>query len=175
MLNDYWGPSLDTTIFGTASAVWLFAQHPDQWDLLRDDPSLLPHAVNEVLRLESPISQFSRVTTREVTYGEVSVPAGARVLVMYGSANRDERKWSDPERLDVLRKPSDHIGFGYGEHACAGQPLARMEMKAVLAALVQRVERFEVVRMERAMNNMLRGIRTLEVRVRPSTGAGSAA
>jgi cytochrome P450 len=166
MLNDYWGPSLDTTIFATSSAIWLFAEHPDQWDLVREDPSLIPHAVNEVLRLESPISQFSRVATRDHEFDGVTVPAGSRVLMMYGSANRDERKWENPERFDVLRRPSDHLAFGRGEHQCVGQPLARMEVRALLGALAARVERFEVRHMERAVNNMLRGICKLEVTVR---------
>lgn len=165
MLNDYWGPSLDTTIFATSSAIWLFSQHPDQWDLLRADPTLIPHAVNEVLRLESPISQFSRVATTDREYDGATLPAGSRVLVMYGSANRDERKWDEPERFDVMRKPTDHLAFGHGAHQCAGQSLARMELKAILAALADRVERFEVRTMERAVNNVLRGISRLEVTV----------
>jgi cytochrome P450 len=165
MLNDYWGPSLDTTIFATSSAIWLFAEHPDQWDLVRENPELIPDAVNEVVRIESPIPMFSRVATRDVEYDGVTVPAGSRVLVMYGSANRDERQWENPERFDVTRKPRHHLGFGRGEHACAGQNLAKMEVKVLLTALAKRVERFEIVRMERAINNMLHGIRTLEVKV----------
>jgi cytochrome P450 len=166
MLNDYWGPSLDTTIFGLTSAIWLFAEHPDQWDLVRNEPSLLTHAINEVLRHQSPLSQFSRVTTRDHEVDGVVIPTGARVLMMYGSANRDERKWSDPERFDVRRRPSDHLGFGHGEHQCVGQPLARLEMRAVLSALLERVRRFELIAMERAMNNTLRGMSRLQVRIR---------
>lgn len=170
LLTDYWGPSLDTTIFATTSAIWLFAQHPDQWDILRGDTTLIPHAVNEVVRLLSPISQFSRVTTRDVEVdGAVTVPAGSRVLMMYGSANRDERKWQHPERLDIRRKPSDQLAFGFGEHNCVGQALARMEIRALLRALAKRVERFEIIDRQPAANNMLHGIARLEVRVR---GAG---
>jgi cytochrome P450 len=165
MLNDYWGPSLDTTIFATGSAIWLFAEHPDQWDLVRENPELIPDAVNEVVRLESPLSMFSRVATRDVEYDGVTVPEGSRVLVMYGSANRDERQWEDPDGFDVTRKPRHHLAFGRGEHSCAGQNLARMEVKTLLTALASRVERFEVVHMERAVNNVLHGIRTLEVKV----------
>ncbi len=168
LMNDYWGPSLDTTIFGISSAVLLFARHPEQWELVRSDPSLLPHAVNETLRLESPISQFSRVATSDVDYDGVRVPAGSRVLVMFGSANRDERRWPDPERFDVLRRPSDHLAFGFGEHHCAGQALARLEMRAVLGALAARVERFEILEMERARNNTLRGLSRLVVRPLPA-------
>ncbi len=166
ILNDYWGPSLDTTIFATASAIWLFGRFPDQWDLVRDDRSLIAHAINEVVRLESPIPQFSRLTTCACHVGPVTIPKGSRVLMMYGSANRDERKWEDPERFDIRRRRNDHLGFGHGEHQCLGQPLARMEIKALLNALADRVGRFELGTMERAVNNMLRGIRTLRVTVR---------
>jgi cytochrome P450 len=168
LLADYWAPSLDTTIFATSSAIWLFAQHPDQWQLVRDDPSLIPHAINEIVRLESPIPQFSRVTTRDHDVDGVRLPAGSRVLMMFGSANRDERKWEDPERFDVRRKPTDHLAFGRGEHNCAGQGLARLEIKALLTALARRVERFELRACERAKNNMLRGIARLEVTIHPS-------
>lgn len=166
LLNDYWGPSLDTTIFATASAIWLFGRFPEQWDLLREDRSLVAHAINEAIRLESPIPQFSRLTTCACDVGGVTIPEGSRVLMMYGSANRDERKWKEPERFDIRRRRNDHLGFGHGEHQCLGQVLARMEIKALLNALADRVHRFELGTMERAVNNMLRGIRTLTVTVR---------
>jgi cytochrome P450 len=172
MLNDYWGPSLDTTIFATASAIWFFAQFPDQWELLRADPSLIPHAVNEVIRLESPIPQFSRLTTRDYEVEGVTIPSGSRVLVMFGSANRDERKWPHADRFDIRRKPSDHLGFGYGEHACVGMPLARMEIRALLTALARRVHRFDLHTERRAVNNMLRGFASLDVTIRTDDPRG---
>jgi cytochrome P450 len=167
MLVDYWAPALDTTIFGITSAVKLFGEHPDQWDLVRNDPALIPHAINEVLRMESPITGFTRVLTRDCAFGELTVAAGSRMLMMYGSANRDERKWAEPERFDVLRRPSEQLAFGRGEHQCAGMPLARMEMKAVLTALAARVERIELGASETAMNNVLHGLSRLDVSVRP--------
>ena len=166
MLNDYWGPSLDTTIHGITSAIWLFARHPQQWDLVRASPSLLPHAVNEVMRLESPIQGFSRFVTQDTTIDGVAVPAGSRVILLFGSANRDERKWEDPERFDVTRRPSDHLAFGYGEHQCMGMPLARLEMRVLLEALARRVRQFELGRSDRALNNVLRGFARLDVTVR---------
>jgi len=166
MAIDYAGPSLDTTIFGTSSAIWLFAQHPEQWDLLRERPSLIRHAINEVLRLESPIQFFTRLTKRDQEIDGVSVPAGARVILMYGAANRDERKYPEPDRFDITRRPSDHLAFGHGEHACAGMNLARLEIRSLLEELIKRVERFELIDYERAVNNTLRGISRLNVRVR---------
>ncbi len=165
MLNDYWGPSLDTTIFGILNAIWLFAHHPEQWQLLRDDASLLPHAVNEALRLESPIQAFSRQTTRDHKLDGVTIPGGSRVVVVFASANRDERKWENADRFDILRKPSDQLAFGWGPHQCVGMPLARLELRAVLAALARRVERIELGKTERALNNVLRGFKRLEVTV----------
>ena len=165
MVMDYTGPALDTTIFATSSAIWLFAQHPDQWDLVREDPRLIPHAINEVVRLESPIQRFSRVATRDVEVGGHLVPEGARVLMLFASGNRDERHYPDPERFDVRRRPSDHLAFGHGVHACVGMNLARLEIRLLLEALAAKVERFELLGVERAVNSTLRGIAHLDVAV----------
>ena len=166
MVVDYTGPALDTTIFGTSSTIQLFAQNPDQWDAVRADPTLIPHAINESLRLESPIQRFSRVTTTTVEIDGYELPAGARVLMLFGSGNRDERKYPDPQQFDVRRKPSDHLAFGHGVHACVGMNLARLEIRLLLEALAARVERFEVLESERATNNTLRGMAKLVVAVR---------
>ncbi|MFF0222898.1 cytochrome P450 [Streptomyces sp. NPDC004629] len=171
MVLDYTAPSLDTTILATGSIIWLFAQHPDQWDLVREKPSLIRHAINEGLRLESPIQRFTRLTTREHELGGVVIPAGARVMLLYGSANRDERKYPAANTFDVNRKPSDHVAFGTGEHACVGMNLARLEIRLLLEELVPRVERFELVSAERRVNNMLCGFDKVEVRAVPAAGA----
>ncbi len=165
MMIDYIGPSLDTTIFAISNGILLFAEHPEQWEILRADPSLVPHAINEILRMESPIQWFCRYATEDHSLDGTVVPAGSRVMLLWGSANRDERKYPDPERFDVTRKPSDHVAFGYGEHLCIGMPLARLEIRALLEALLPRVERFEITDVERTLNNNLRGIGKLEVRV----------
>jgi cytochrome P450 len=165
LMIDYTVPSLDTTIFGISSAIMLFAEHPDQWEALRADPSLVPHAINEILRFESPIQRFSRHATEDREIDGMVVPAGSNLMMLYGSANRDERKFADPDRFDVTRRPSDHLAFGYGEHLCVGMPLARLEMRAILEALLARVERFEIVAKERSLNNVLRGLARLEVTV----------
>ena len=120
MMIDYMGPSLDTTIFAISNAVWAFANNPDQWDLVRSDPQLLPSAVNEVLRYDAPVHGFSRYVARDVDMDGVVLPEGSRAIVFFGAANRDERKYPDPDRFDVLRRPGDHLGFGAGPHACVG-------------------------------------------------------
>jgi len=144
LLIDYIAPSLDTTISAISSALYLFATHPDQWQLLKDDPSLMPNAINEVVRYESPLRAFTRKTARASTMAGVTLPAGARVLVLYASANRDEREWEAPDVFDIRNDAGRHVGFGSGAHACAGQGLARLETTAMLKALIERVDRIEV-------------------------------
>ncbi len=163
MMIDYMGPSLDTTISAIGSAVWLFAEHPEQWDLVREDPALIPSAVNEVLRLESPIQDFSRSVAVDHNLEGIALPAGSRVITYYGAANRDERQYPDPDVFDVRRNPVDHLGFGAGPHACAGMNLAKLEMRAVLTALASSVRRFELHDARRPVHNILRGFTSLDV------------
>ncbi|HSS23071.1 MAG TPA: cytochrome P450 [Mycobacterium sp.] len=165
MMIDYLGPSLDTTIFAISNAVSLFANNPDQWELLREDLRLLPSAINEVLRYDAPIQSFSRYVARDVDMDGVVLPAGSRAIVFYGAANRDERKYPDPDRFDVLRRPGDHLGFGAGPHACVGMNLARIEMLALFTALAKHVRRFTILEQEPVLNNVLRGFKTLQVAV----------
>lgn len=165
LMRDYLGPSLDTTIFATANLILLFGKHPEQWDLVREEPALIPNAINEALRLESPIRGFTRCLAADAAIGSTIIPAGSRVLLLYASANRDERKWRDPERFDVRRRASDHLGFGNGTHMCAGLHLARLEMTALLEVLVERVHRFEIGQPVLAFNNVLRGLASLPVQV----------
>ncbi len=123
----------------------------------------MPGAINEVLRLESPVQIFSRYVTRAFEIDGVTLPPGSRAMVLYGSANRDERKWIEPERFDIRRKAAEQLAFGHGEHLCVGLPLARLEMRAILESLARRVKHFDILEMERGLNNTLRGIKHLEV------------
>jgi cytochrome P450 len=161
-------PSIDTTVQGMASTVWLFGQNPDQWDLLRERPDLMNRAINEVLRVASPVQIFTRrVIGGDHEFAGTTLPDGARVLVMFASANRDERKWEDPERFDITREGvSEHLAFGFGEHVCMGQGLARLEMRELLKAMLPKIERFEIGTYERRINNTLRGFSSMEVRAR---------
>ncbi len=165
---DYLAPSLDTTIAALGNAIWLFATHPDQWELVHRQPERVKSAFNEVLRLESPVSGFTRVTTEPTAIAGVEIPVAARVLVSFASANRDERRWDEPERFDITRNNAGHVGFGYGEHACVGMGLARLEAAAVLTALAERVERFELTAPPvRKLNNLIRAFASVPVAVRP--------
>jgi cytochrome P450 len=160
-------PSLDTTIQAIANGLWLFGQNPDQWELLRERPDLMNRAINEVLRLEAPVLTFSRLLVGgDHELGGAAIPDGARVLVMFASGNRDERKWQDPDRFDITRDgASEHLAFGFGIHLCLGQGLARIEMRELFKALLERVERFEIGESERIVNNALQGFSRLEIRV----------
>ena len=161
MVN-YVGPSLDTTINATSSALWLFAQNPDQWDALRSDASLIPGAVTEALRVEAPVQTFTRRTTEDARVDDTMIPAASRVAVMFGSANRDERYWTNPDVFDIRRDARDQLAFGHGAHICLGMPLARLEIESLLAALARRVKRFTLgAPPVRALNNTLRGFQTL--------------
>ena len=167
LLAGYVVAAFDTTINAIATGVWLFATHPEEWERLRTDTSLIERAFHEIVRIESPIQNFSRVTTKDVDVGDgVVIPRGARVIVSYGSANRDERHFDEPERFDVMRRRIDHLGFGLGNHACAGQGLARLEAHAVFRALAPRVRHFELTGEPiRALNNITRGFSHLPARI----------
>lgn len=166
LLIDYIAPSLDTTISAISSALYLFATHPEQWQLLKDDPARIPHAINEVVRFESPLRAFTRKTARECVVSDVPLPAGARVLVMYASANRDEREWGAPDVFDIGNDAGRHVGFGSGAHACAGQGLARLETTAMLKALIDRVDRIEVTGQPIwGVNNIIRSYAQLPLRL----------
>jgi len=157
LMIDYLAPSLDTTISGIATALALFATHPDQWRLLRGEPTLLPNAINEILRYESPVRAFARKVAKCTAIGGVEIPTGARVVLIYASANRDEREWIDPDTFDISRDANRQLGFGHGAHACAGQGLARVEMQAILTALMQQVSRIELAGQPTwALNNVIR-------------------
>ena len=166
LLIDYIAPSLDTTISAISSAIHLFATHPQQWRQLAEDPALMPNAVNEVVRFESPLRAFTRKTLHDMVIDGVQIPAGARVLVMYASANRDEREWTNPATFDIGNDAGRHVGFGNGAHACAGQGLARLETTAILSALLRFVDRIEIAAPPMwAVNNIIRRHAHLPVRL----------
>ncbi|RYJ04813.1 MAG: cytochrome P450, partial [Actinomycetales bacterium] len=169
LMIDYLAPSLDTTISAIASALMLLARHPDQWELLKSDPDLIPNAVNEVVRVESPLRAFSRVADADAEVGGVTVPQGSRVLVLYASANRDERAWEEPERFDVTRDATRQLGFGQGAHGCAGQGLARLETQSILRSMVERVDRIELVgEPVWGINNIIHKLDHLPLRLTPA-------
>lgn len=159
LLIDYIAPSLDTTILGTSQLLFQLGRDPEQWALVRANPELIPRAVDEAVRLGTPVRGFSRLAVADYDCDGTTIPAGDRVLVLYASANRDERRFVDPDRFDVTRDAKDHVGFGHGVHRCAGGYVAELEMQSLLRAMVARVRRIEVGEPERALNNVLGGFR----------------
>ena len=160
---------LDTTINGIAAAIYALASHPEQWSVLREDPSLAALAFEETVRWESPVQTFFRTTTREVEVAGGRIPAGEKVLLFLGAANRDPRRWANPDRFEIRRNSSGHVGFGMGIHRCVGQTVARLEAEIVLTALARRVERIELAgQPQRKPNNTLRAWGSLPVTVHPT-------
>jgi cytochrome P450 len=157
---------VDTTVNAISAAIYALATHPDQWRLLRQDPSLAKFAFEETVRWESPVQTFFRTTTRDVEVAGVRIPAGEKVLLFLGAANRDPRRWNNPDSFDLRRNASGHVGFGMGIHQCIGQSVARLEAELVLTALARRVERIEITgRPQRRLNNTLRAWGSLPVTV----------
>lgn len=169
LMIDYLAPSLDTTLSAIASALHLFATHPGQWQLLKDDPGLIPNAVNEIVRYESPLRAFSRKVARDTEVAGTALPAGSRVLILYASANRDALEWDDPDTFDIRRDAARQLGFGHGTHGCAGQGLARLETQAMLRALVARVDKIEPAGPpEWARNNIIHRLGRLPIELFPA-------
>jgi cytochrome P450 len=165
LMIDYLGPSLETTISAIGSGVWLFAKNPREWMRVRETLSCVPSAINEILRMETPLQGYSRLVAQDYEMDEVALPAGSRAIVFYGAANRDERKFPDPHRFDVTRNAVDQVAFGTGPHACIGLHLAKLEMTAIFRALATRVKRFHIEQELRNVNNTLRGFKKLIVTV----------
>jgi cytochrome P450 len=146
---------------------YLLARHPDQRRLLVDDPSLVPGAIEEILRYEAPSPVQARYATRDVELHGVAVPQGSVLLLLTAAANRDERKFDDPDRLDVRRKIDHHVTFGYGIHFCLGAALARLEGRVALEEVLKRFPEWEVdeAGAERVHTSTVRGWHHLPVLV----------
>ena len=115
-----------------------FCDHPDQWDAMGSDPSLVDGAVEEVLRWVTPLNNFFRTVLTDDTVGGRPVSAGDRVVLLYPSANRDESVFADPFRFDIRRDPNPHLSFGFGTHLCIGANLARAVLRSVFGQLSSR-------------------------------------
>ena len=134
------GAGSETTTNLLSGLFLALAQQPDLYARLRAHPELIPAAIEEQLRLGSPVQGFYRTATRDYTVGGQTIPAGARVLLLFAAANRDPRHYDHPDTFDLDRNPTDHLGFGLGIHYCLGTPLSRLEVGRVLTQLLPRVE-----------------------------------
>jgi cytochrome P450 len=160
---------LDTTVYGIGAAIYCLARFPGEWQRLRRDPTLARNAFEEAVRFESPVQTFFRTTTREIDIGGCKVGEGEKILMFLGAANRDPRRWVDPDRYDITRKTSGHVGFGGGIHMCVGQLVARLEGEVMLAALARKVATIEMTGpAKRRYNNTLRGLDSLPITLTPA-------
>lgn len=161
MIIDYVGPSLDTTILATGNMLSYLAKHPEAFAAVKEDETLISNAVFESVRLASPIRGFTRLAAEDIDIGGITVPKGARALMLYASANRDERHYANPDAFDITRNARDNVAWGHGPHVCVGMHLARLEMECLLRALSQQVDRIEVGESEPFLNNVLQGFKSL--------------
>jgi len=156
----------EATVNVTGNGWWSLFRHPDQLRRLRSEPSLVPRAIEELMRFDTPLQMFERWVLEDVEICGVEVPKGAELGLLFGSANHDPAVFERPDELDLGRDPNPHLAFGAGVHFCLGAPLARIELETSFATLLRRFPRMELVE-EPAWkpNYIIRGLEALRVRV----------
>ena len=156
----------DTTSASTAGAMQALAQDPEQWARVRADRTLLPGIVEEAIRWTSPVQHFMRTAAEDVEVGGQLIRKGDWMMINYVSANHDPAQFEDPRRFDAGRSPNRHLAFGAGAHQCLGLHLARLEMRILFEALLDRVERVELAgEPRRATSTFVGGLKSLPLRV----------
>jgi hypothetical protein len=154
----------EATVNVTGNGLLALLEHPDQLTRLREDPGLMPTAIEELMRFDSPLQLFERTATDDVEIGGVTVERGQKIAALLGSANRDPAVFADPDTLDVGRTDNPQISFGAGVHFCIGAPLARVELQASFGALLSRTSRLELAHPARRRPEfVMRGLRDLPV------------
>jgi cytochrome P450 len=164
------GAGIESASSFIGNAMLALEEHPDQSDLLASDLSKAPTAIEEMLRYDTPTQRFHRTATQDIELHGQTIRAGQSVLLMYGSANRDERKFPDPARFDITRAPGRHLGMGHGVHFCLGAQLAKAMSRIFLEEWFSRTRRFTIVRdkVVRMHSPVFRGLSSMPVRV-PAT------
>jgi len=165
MVLDFIGPSLDTTILASAQLLWSLGANPDVWGELRGNPDLVPAAAVEALRLGSPVRGFTRMVKQDTEVDGAVLRRGQRVVLLYASANMDETQFDEPEVFSLHRK-GNHLGWGFGAHACVGIYLSKMEMHALLHAMIPEVAHIGVSSPVPLLNNTLQGFESLRATFR---------
>jgi cytochrome P450 len=154
----------ETTTNLISNAVPTLLEHPEDLARLKADPTLLPSAIEEVLRFRSPVQFMFRVAKEDVELSGQTIPAGSFVLAFIGSANRDEERFSESERFEIERTPNNHIAFGHGSHFCLGAPLARLEARVALEVVLRRLPELRRVNdepLEAARGFIVHGVASL--------------
>jgi cytochrome P450 len=162
----------DTTRNLVAAGILAMMEHPDQQARLAADPSLLPTAIEEMLRYTSPVTVFVRTATTDTELRGIPVKAGDRAAMFYPSANRDESRFAEPDRFDIGRAPNPHLAFGGGgTHFCLGANLARVEATAIIPEVLSRMKDLELAGpVERVRSNLMNGIHKMPVTFTAASG-----
>jgi len=156
---------LETTINASSCGLYLLLNNRDQLERLRNNPALIPSAVEEILRFVTPVFHFLRTVTRDTELGGQRFSQGDLVALFLASANRDETVFADPDKFDVGRSPNEHVAFGYGEHFCLGANLARLEMRVLFQELLPHLGDIELAGpVSRTRSVVVPGIKHLPVR-----------
>jgi cholest-4-en-3-one 26-monooxygenase len=159
----------ETTRTAMSGGLATLLEHPQQLAMLREKPSLIPTAVEEMLRFWPPIHHFRRTATCDVELRGKVIREGDKVIMWYPSANRDERVFDDPNRFDIQRDPNDHLSFGHGEHFCLGASLARLELRVMFEELLRGVsEIIPLAPVRRLRSNLINGLKEMRVELRPA-------
>jgi cytochrome P450 len=166
LVRSFLSAGVDTTVNGLGHLLLGFASFPDQWDMLRNDPNLGKRAFEESLRWDSTVQTFFRTTLQDVDVDGVMIPEGSKVLLFLAAANRDPRKWPDPDQFKIERGSGSHVGFGFGIHQCLGQMVARLEAELMLEAMIKQVKSIRLAgKPVRRLNNTLHALAELPVEV----------
>jgi 4-methoxybenzoate monooxygenase (O-demethylating) len=166
LVRSFLSAGVDTTIYALGNAILCFAENPGEWQRLRQDPSKVRAAFEEVMRFESSFQAYFRTTTKATEIAGVPIASEEKVYVSVASANRDPRRWDEPARFDISRRTPGHVGFGAGIHGCVGQMIARIEVEMMLTAMVERVASIELTgKPDRLLHNTLRAVTRLPVRM----------
>jgi cytochrome P450 len=144
LVRSFLAAGLDTSIAGIGRVIHCLATHPDQWQLLSENPELARSAFEEMMRFDHPSIGVFRTASRDCEFAGVAIPKHEKVFALTGSANRDPEQWNDPDTYDIRRVTVGHLGFGSGIHVCAGMMVIRLEAEAILRALARRVARLEL-------------------------------
>jgi cytochrome P450 family 142 subfamily A polypeptide 1 len=165
----------ETTRHVISEGMYQLLQHPDQRQLLVDDPEVYGTAVEEMLRWVSPIKNMARQLTKDTEFHGQQLHEGEKVLLLYASANRDEAVFANPETFDITRTPNDHVAFGFGAHFCLGNSLARLEIRTMVERLINRLPDLELVStdIEFRAANFVSGPESIPVRFTPTAKVGA--
>ncbi len=166
LVRSFLSAGVDTTVNGIGNMILAFAENPGEWTKLRANPKLTQRAFEESLRFDGTVQTFFRTAARDNEIEGVAIPEGSKLLLFFAAANRDPRRWDNPDHFNIERAASGHLGFGFGIHQCLGQMMARMEAEVLLEALIPRVAGFRLTgEPVRRVNNTLHALAKLPVEI----------